>query len=310
MLETIVLDVIRTDGGTQPREFLNELVLSDYTEALGLGAEFPPLTLFYDGSQYWLADGFHRFFAAKKLGTGSVTAEVHQGTRRDAVLYAMGANATHGLRRTNADKRRAVFTLLKDEEWQRWSNREIARQCGVTPTFVGKLRSALVRELPQGLGEPTATGDAPSASGPAPAWDEDTPLSRLYDEPSVAPAHRAAVSRPVVRMYEEAPPTGIDALDQPGTRRVPALEVPRYEAAASRPEGAPKVSIAELAAASSQQPAEWMAEMIVYWLLDLDKQYAGVTPTVVQQAAEQLAHQYNRVREEIDTMSPSWVVSL
>ena len=144
MHETIALDHVRTDGGTQPREYLNELVLSEYTEALASGVEFPPLTLFYDGSHYWLADGFHRFFAAKKYGMGSIAAEVQQGTRRDAILYAAGANATHGLRRTNADKRRAVLTLLKDEEWQRWSNREIARQCGVTHTFVGKVRNELI----------------------------------------------------------------------------------------------------------------------------------------------------------------------
>lgn len=65
------------------------------------GVEFPSLTVFFDGSHYWLADGFHRFFAAKKHGLGAMSAEVYQGTRRDAVLYAAGANARHGLRRTN-----------------------------------------------------------------------------------------------------------------------------------------------------------------------------------------------------------------
>ena len=35
---------------------------------------------------------------------------------------------------TNADKRRAVETLLNDAEWATWSDREIARQCGVHHT--------------------------------------------------------------------------------------------------------------------------------------------------------------------------------
>ncbi len=162
MLDTVTLDSIRTDGGTQPREYLNELVLSEYTEAMAVEADFPPVMVFYDGSHYWLADGFHRYFAAKKHGMTVLAAEVQEGTRRDAVLYATGANVTHGLRRTNADKRRAVLTLLQDEEWQRWSNREIARQCGVTHTFVGKLRQELVAKAPE-----TATQAAPTAPGTA-----------------------------------------------------------------------------------------------------------------------------------------------
>ncbi|EWY35857.1 hypothetical protein N825_32650 [Skermanella stibiiresistens SB22] len=39
------------------------------------------------------------------------------GSRRDAVPHAVGANARHGLPRSNADKRDAVMILLKDPEW-------------------------------------------------------------------------------------------------------------------------------------------------------------------------------------------------
>lgn len=49
----------------------------------------------------------------------------------------------HGLRRTNADKRRAVMTLLRDEEWGGWSDREIARRCGVGHQMVSPLRASL-----------------------------------------------------------------------------------------------------------------------------------------------------------------------
>jgi hypothetical protein len=38
------------------------------------------------------------------------------------VLHSAGANAMHGLRRTNADKRRTVMLLLQDEEWAAWSD--------------------------------------------------------------------------------------------------------------------------------------------------------------------------------------------
>ena len=38
-------------------------------------------------------------------------------------------------------KRRAVETLLNDEEWGKWSDREIARRCGVSPQTVVNIRS-------------------------------------------------------------------------------------------------------------------------------------------------------------------------
>ena len=56
-----------------------------------------------------------------------VSAEVRTGTLRDAMLYAAGANATHGIRRKNADKRNSIQILINDNEWSQWGDREIAR---------------------------------------------------------------------------------------------------------------------------------------------------------------------------------------
>lgn len=143
-MSEVSISEIRTDGGTQPRANLYEETVNEYTEALQGGEDFPPVVVFHDGSDYWLADGFHRFHAYRQAHAESIPAEVHQGTRREAILYSVGANSAHGLRRTNEDKRRAVETLLQDEEWGRWSDREIARQCGVSNRFVSNLRGESV----------------------------------------------------------------------------------------------------------------------------------------------------------------------
>ena len=45
---------------------------------------------------------------------------------------------------SNADKRKAVLTLLEDEEWSKWSDNEIAQKCEVSQPFVSKLRSSLI----------------------------------------------------------------------------------------------------------------------------------------------------------------------
>lgn len=134
------LQSIRLDGGTQSRASLDERVIDEYSEAMREGAAFPPVVVFHDGSDYWLADGFHRVRAAERAGLGELDADVRQGGRRDAVLFSVGANASHGLRRTNEDKRRAVRVLLEDAEWSTWSDREIARRAGVSDRFVSSLR--------------------------------------------------------------------------------------------------------------------------------------------------------------------------
>lgn len=140
---TVRLASIRIDGGTQSRVEIDEGVASDYAAAYRGGAAFPPPDVFYDGDEYWLADGFHRVAALRLIERDMIGCTVHQGTRRDAVLFSVGANAAHGLRRTNADKRRAVETLLRDPEWSGWSDREIARKAGVDHKTVGRIRSSM-----------------------------------------------------------------------------------------------------------------------------------------------------------------------
>jgi hypothetical protein len=136
---TLPLSFIRCDGGTQPREAINDAVVSEYAERLVDGDEFPPVTVFYDGSDYWLADGFHRVAAHDEAGRGQIEADIRSGTRLDAVLHAAGANRDHGLRRTNADKRRAVLMVIEHPDASEWSGRKIASCCGVSPDFANRM---------------------------------------------------------------------------------------------------------------------------------------------------------------------------
>jgi len=140
---TVPITQLRRDGGTQPRAQLDPNTVQEYAEAMQAGDRFPPVTVFYDGTDYWLADGFHRVAAAERVGFEVIRAETKQGTQRDAVLYSVGVNAQHGLRRTNLDKRRAVEVLLADPEWSQWSDRDIAARAHVTHPFVGKLRGEM-----------------------------------------------------------------------------------------------------------------------------------------------------------------------
>ena len=136
----MLVEKIRIDCGTQSREKIDQQVVSDYAVALKEGAKFPAVVVFHDGLDYYLADGFHRYLSHVQAGRTEIEAEVKNGTLRDAILYSLSANDSHGLRRTNADKRKSVMTLLEDDEWKQWSSSEIARACKVSHVFVIKLR--------------------------------------------------------------------------------------------------------------------------------------------------------------------------
>jgi N6-adenosine-specific RNA methylase IME4 len=140
---------IRTDGATQSRAELDQSKITEYAQLMLEGAVFPSATIFYDGTYYWLADGFHRYHASKQIDRDVINVDVRQGTRRDAVLYAMEANTRHGIPLPLADRKRCARTLLEDEEWSKWSDREIARRCGIDGKTVAAMRPKKIAEYPQ-----------------------------------------------------------------------------------------------------------------------------------------------------------------
>jgi hypothetical protein len=214
MTETnhISVDKIRVDGGTQMRAAINEETVKEYTERYLAGERMPALVVFYDGSAYWLADGFHRHRALVDSATPQALCEIRRGDRRDAVIYACGANASHGLRRTNADKRRSVEAMLRDEEWSQWTDRRIASVCGVGNRFVSDMRAEAVVFGTQ-LGKPTTPTTRTGTDGknyPAqrqkPAQREEAPKpapSPLPPAPlaAIPPPPVAPAARPVERVF-------------------------------------------------------------------------------------------------------------
>jgi hypothetical protein len=142
-LKAIKLSDITIDGGTQQRVKINTEVVQEYAESMRCGHKFPPVTLFFDGAQYWLADGFHRYHASREAELLDVLAEIHDGTSRDARLFSAASNSAHGLRRSNDDKRQSVLVLLLDSEWSQWTNVDIAKHCHVSHTMVNKLRGEI-----------------------------------------------------------------------------------------------------------------------------------------------------------------------
>ena len=150
-IRQIPIASLRLDGGTQIRQARSEETIADYAEKMRAGEVFPPVVAYYDGAEYWLADGFQRVMARGLTGASTIDVDVRPGTQRDAILFACGANAEHGAPRTNADKRRAVETLLADPEWAERTTMWVADTCRVSEALVSSFRKGSGRENGVGL---------------------------------------------------------------------------------------------------------------------------------------------------------------
>lgn len=141
--QEVPLESINIYGGTQARLKTTDEAVESYADEMTQGAVFPPIVVFYDGATHWLADGFHRFLAAKRIERTAILAEVREGGRTDALRHALGANATNGVCRTNADKRNAIEIAL--EEWPDRANPVIAEICRVSADLVRRVRQELAQ---------------------------------------------------------------------------------------------------------------------------------------------------------------------
>ena len=146
----LALREMTVDFDLQCREKPDENQVREYATEMEHGVQFPPPVVFFDGSSYWLADGFHRFWAAQLAGLRQLEVQVYEGGPAQAIAYAAGANGQHGMRRTNADKRLAIRKLMVDAGLATRSDSVIAEMVGVDHKTVGKVRKEL-----------TASGEIP-----------------------------------------------------------------------------------------------------------------------------------------------------
>lgn len=216
MRQAIELSKLTLDPACQPRASVPTDYITELTEAYREAAsDLPPIVVFksYINSafKFYVADGFCRTAAALAAGLTEIEVELHEGGLREAILYSVGANAIHGLRRTPEDKRRAVTTLLNDDQWKTMSDREVARACKVSPTFVGRMRGQVS----------TLTPDAP----PAPERRQGKD-GKSYPVPSAA---RRTAAPPAV---EESPAVEVAVEEPPAPASPWLIEVP--EAVAER----------------------------------------------------------------------------
>lgn len=135
--------------------------IMDLLGVIQAGTLTEPIVVFRDptNGSYLVADGHARVDATRSSGCATIRARVHEGGFREAFEFALGANAKHGVRRTNADLRHAVLTALADSEIGTWSNVQIAQVCLCSDTFVGIVRNTLAPASGNAAGARRKGGD-------------------------------------------------------------------------------------------------------------------------------------------------------
>jgi len=117
VLQVKLVDVTAAND-LQPRAHIKSHVVDEYAEAMKRGEHFPPIVVFNDGTTNWLADGYHRYRAAKKAGLDQITAEFRRGSKNDALRFALSASATHGLRRSRTEEQAVdVFIVMQNYKY-------------------------------------------------------------------------------------------------------------------------------------------------------------------------------------------------
>jgi hypothetical protein len=186
-LQTIELKKIRLDGGTQPRAKISEDMVARLTEVLLNGGKMKEdPTVFFDGKDYWLADGFHRYHATKRAGFTELQCNVSLGTKREAWIFSRGANHDHGMPRTSEEIRGNVISCFNDVELSELSDKKIADICKCSSMTVGRVRKSLQLEKPAKVmtknGKMMDTKNIGPKQKPEPEYTQDDRMSELATE--------------------------------------------------------------------------------------------------------------------------------
>ena len=218
-LDTSPADGVRS-GGRDPER------VQKYADQVRKSPDaLPPVRVFAARAgkswRYYLADGGYRL-AARRLADPkllTVMADLTQcvsaeDAERKAWAWACRANDDHGAGRTHEDIRCVVLAALKRPEIEGFSNRQIAAYCGVSHTFVNRVRSA----SPAPTSGNVSTGQVGPESEPL----ENVESSRTDDAGDSEPA----AAEPNAGLERVPPLDRPHPLDAPPRPDVPAVSVP------------------------------------------------------------------------------------
>lgn len=134
---------IYVDPEIMPRAEINRELVEEFKEIMRR-LPMPAIDVMVIEGKYWLWDGLTRLTAAKELNLPDILADVlPKGNKPQLTWLAAGANAKHGQRLSNPDKRRAVELALSTPEGQKATAEAVADHVGVSAALVHKVKQSI-----------------------------------------------------------------------------------------------------------------------------------------------------------------------
>lgn len=143
------LDIVRCleqDAEVAP---LSDSIIAAIKESFGTKRYCSALSVCFDGSDYWLFDGYHRLEAMKQAGFNTCEAVIYRGSRRDAYRrYIKDKLRSQG--RIQVFKH-CIKALSEDSEWSNTGYKTMARLFGRKPEFFENIDLKKTQERPGSL---------------------------------------------------------------------------------------------------------------------------------------------------------------
>jgi ParB-like chromosome segregation protein Spo0J len=111
---------------------LDEETVLRYMDAFD---QLPAIVVFETGGPRLLGDGAHRIEAARRLGRKTIEAELREGTRDDASIFAITANQKHGLPLTRDERDEGIRRLMV----RGWGWRRISKEMALPEQTVKRV---------------------------------------------------------------------------------------------------------------------------------------------------------------------------
>ena len=203
--ETLPLERLVLDAGTQVRAAIKPRVVELYARALAHGDRFPRVVVFRVDGRDVLSDGFHRVYACRRARRSTIEADVRNGTLDDALWFALGATRANGARVHPGDKRCALEIAYR--AWPGVQAVRLAAHVGCGASYANTVRAEVVGGRPDSSvvsgshPSPRSVSTVPGVSTAVDPPSAPTPGS--LDHPDRPVTVSASSSRPLVKRLSE-----------------------------------------------------------------------------------------------------------
>jgi len=134
MIKKVKLERLVLDYDFYPRTQVSDEHVANMREAILAGKEFPPIVV--DAKSFRVVDGFHRYFAFKRLKLTEVSADVRNYRDEASMLEdAVRLNSDHGRPFHTQDRRRIILRAEELGLSRDW----VAEVLGITRERVDRL---------------------------------------------------------------------------------------------------------------------------------------------------------------------------